>query len=167
MSLKEKLSGTSVAGVGTSVFLVLAALALVYSYYSSRRGNIRGDPSLSFYSDDDGQTFFKDSAFHFPPFDHNGKTAYGALVFDDGTKQFVGYLCRFTPAAQKALEDAYNNPPAGETGPQAALALAQTPQIHDQGMQIKKNGENWMPGSSFVRVNAVGADGTPALPVAP
>jgi hypothetical protein len=167
MSVRERMEGTSVAGLGTAIALLLAALVILYGFISSRSGNIQGNPNQAFYSDDDGQTYFKDSAFHFPPFDHNGKTANGALVYDDGNHKFVAYLYRFTPQAAKALQAAYDNPPTGETGADAAAMLGQTPAIHSGGMEIKKPGGDWMPNWKMGNPRVTCPDGTPALQVSP
>jgi hypothetical protein len=60
------------------------------------------------FSDDDGQTWFVDSAYKVVPFDHNGKPAVRAMVFtyDNGHKQFVQALVRYTDKGRKILNDA-------------------------------------------------------------
>jgi hypothetical protein len=58
-----------------------------------------------YFSDDDGKTYFADDASKIPPFDHNGKTAYLAGVFQfEGAKPFVACLIRYTPEGKAELE---------------------------------------------------------------
>ena|ERR1700722_20041704 len=167
MGVRDKLTGNSIAAVGTTLALFIAAAVVFHGYFSSAASNRHGDPFSAFYSDDDGQTYFKDSTFKFPPFDHNGKTAYGALVYSDGDRKFVAYLVRFTPDTKKQLEDAYTNPPGGQTGATAALLLMESPQIHSTGVEIKKVGGDWMPGWKMGRPSVQASDGTPAEMVRP
>jgi hypothetical protein len=166
MGLGERFSGGSGAGLGIAAVLLIAAVALLAGHYRSSASDNQGDAFSSFYSTDEGQTYFKDSIFKFPPFDYGGKTAYGAFVFDDGVKRFVGYLFRFTPQAQKQLQDVYSNPPAGESGSTAALILIQTPQVRGE-MEMKKPGGEWMASWKFGRPSAQGPDGSPAVLINP
>jgi hypothetical protein len=84
------------AGIGLSIFL--------------RSGNASGGGSsgLAWFTDDDGKTWFADDARRLPPFDHHGKTASRAFVFECTAHQtkFVAYLQRFTPEAQRAVGEA-------------------------------------------------------------
>ena len=53
----------------------------------------------AFFSDDDGKSWFIDDDSKLPPFDHDGKTAYGAAVYRCLTgKPFIVYLKKYTPA---------------------------------------------------------------------
>ena len=105
MGIREKLHekrglGLLVAGA----FVVLAASIVIYTYWPEKKPNLL----QAFYSDDDGQTWFADSVYRVAPFDHNGKTAVAAQIYtyDDGKKQFCGYLSQFTPDAKARLEAA-------------------------------------------------------------
>lgn len=86
--------------------LSLIAVAVSVWQYSSGGGGYQG-VGRAFYSDDDGVTWFVDSADKIMPFDHNGKPAVGAAVCagPDG-KQSVAYLMRYTPAALREFEAA-------------------------------------------------------------
>ena len=46
-------------------------------------------------SDDDGKTFYPDSVFNFPPYDHNGKPANRAFVYQCDRGKFVGFAFAF------------------------------------------------------------------------
>src|SRR5581483_3966904 len=107
MSIREKINNDRKFGVLLGGVLIVAAV--VFAVYEFR-GMARGVSVLNttYYSDDDGKTFFKDDIYKFPPFDHDGKTANAAVIFSTPQSgDFVGYLMRYTPAAKKQLDDAY------------------------------------------------------------
>lgn len=60
------------------------------------------------YSDDDGLTWFVDSAYKVVPFDHDGNQSVRALVFTyaGGSKNFVVCLMRHGEKGRKKLADA-------------------------------------------------------------
>ena len=64
--------------------------------------------TLAYFSDDDGKTWYADNRDNIPPYDHNGKQAVRAIVFSyaNGSKQFCGYLLRYSPAVRKSIMDA-------------------------------------------------------------
>jgi hypothetical protein len=80
--------GVVVAGLAI-FFVVIQVLAGRHKYPTN--------PLMSYYTDDDGKTFFADTDDKVPPFDHNGKTAVTAYVFQCKGQKFVGYMERFTP----------------------------------------------------------------------
>lgn len=61
----------------------------------------------SFYTVDDGKTFFVDR-IQVPPYRKGMSEAVGAMVFscDGGATKFVGYLVRFTPEGKAQMEAA-------------------------------------------------------------
>lgn len=119
--------------------LVLAAAAMAWQYWPAAKPKL----SQAFYTDDDGQTWFADSAYRVPPFDHNGKTAVLAQVYtyDNGSKQFCGYLVQYTPAAKRQLESALSDA-AARGQPPGSVALFHEPDFIRSGMMVK------LPGSS-------------------
>ena len=107
MSLREVMNKNP--GITTGVnarIIVLALLAIIWSNWGgSGAVGAGGGVGKSFFSDDDGATWFPDDASKIPPFKHNGKDAYRAYVFQcKGGKPFVQYLERYTPQAQAKLE---------------------------------------------------------------
>jgi hypothetical protein len=95
----------------------------------------------AFYTDDNGKTFFKDERYKVVPFDHNGKQAYRADVFQcrDG-KQFVGLMYRHNAVGRKAMEKH-----KGHESQSASMAG-----IEIQGMEVKPAGAPdtaWAPNS--------------------
>lgn len=115
-------------GIGV-LCLVVAAASLYYNFGGGQ--TFRVDQRL--YSDDDGKTWYADSSNNIPPYEHNGKTAYGAVVmsYAGGKKQFCAYLLRFPEQVrnqilQNAKNGASKTPPvtAGSVwGTETALAL--------------------------------------------
>src|SRR4051812_16280853 len=105
MGIREKLSTNKHLGTAAGVGLfVIAAFIAVRTFWPVKQANL----DRAYYSDDDGKTWFADSAFRVAPFDHNGKTAVVAHVYNyaDGKKEFCAYLAQFTPEAKSKLEAA-------------------------------------------------------------
>ncbi len=63
-------------------------------------------PSKAFFTTDDGKTVFVDSADLLPPFPHDGKIAYKAVVFscDGGKTKIVGYLQRLSDSGKEKMK---------------------------------------------------------------
>lgn len=102
----------------------------------------------AYYTDDDGQTFFVDSVYRVPPFDHNGKTAVRAMrmTYDDGKKDFVAYLQRFTAPVKKKLDAAC----AAATAAGKPLSTVReffSQDVFLNGLEVKKAGPGgtWVP----------------------
>jgi hypothetical protein len=96
----------------------------------------------SWYTTDDGKTWFADDKRRIPPFDHGGKPAVRCWVYtcDNGKTSFAGYLERFQPAAKKKL-DALTSKTAGA----AAAAPGEIEQLLTSGLEVKKpGGESWV-----------------------
>ena len=126
-------------GAGLTVAAILFSTAIAIAAYSLWPRNQKLNSDVVFYSDDDGQTYFKDSIYRLAPFEHNGKLADIAVVFNDGTRDFVGCLERFTPEARKQLQDVYD---ANPTQHYKTLDLIASPAISLQGMEIKLPGKD-------------------------
>lgn len=93
---------------------VIVVLVGVLAYLQFRGGTVElQQADKLFFTTDDGATFFTEDAKKEPPFDHNGKQAVRAHVFEAGGKKFVGYMERFTADALKARQ----NIAAGQGGP--------------------------------------------------
>jgi hypothetical protein len=134
--------GLSVA-IGCGLLLI-AAVSLAYQFWPQRKPNI----SMTYYSDDDGQSWFQDSSFKVAPFDHNGKTAVIAEVYtyDNGDKSFCAYLAKYTPAAKKRLETAFADVQSKGQLPNT-VGLLHDRSFIQSGMVVKRPGRNndWLP----------------------
>ncbi|MGD0770968.1 MAG: hypothetical protein ABSB42_22520 [Tepidisphaeraceae bacterium] len=166
MSVREKLSrGATGVAVGV-VLLAVAGASIAYHFWPSGQ---RANPYKAFYTDDDGRTYYKDSIFNFPPYQHDGKTAVWAMVFeDDAGHDFVGYCERYTPDVRKELQQKYDEGVRNNT-PRAVLDLMNMPSISVGGMEVKMVGEGnpWLPRSRMehpvVKVPG-GGYGYPVMP---
>ncbi len=140
MAVREAIDKKKPAAMAAAGAMVAAA-GIIIGYYLMPAGQatLKG----SYYSDDDGQSWFADAPFRVTPFDHNGKQAVGAAVFscDGGGKKYVGYLVRIRPDAQKAVAE------AAATAEQEKIDLQKMPIFGDPNLwQIKAPGEaNWHP----------------------
>jgi hypothetical protein len=116
-----------------TVVIMLAALGYIISRFMGHGNPAPKIPTTSYFSDDDGKTWFIDDAKNIPPFDHNGKIAYRAVLFKcmDG-KPFVERLeCFDDEAKTKIQEDIQAGKPA----------LAAEYQFAARGMKIKRPGD--------------------------
>ena len=89
----------------------------------AQRNEVTRTLTQSWYTDDDGKTWYADDKSLSPPIDHNGKTAVRAYVFscDGGKHEFVGYLERYTPDARQAIEQARSKVRAEKIPPPPGL----------------------------------------------
>lgn len=134
--------GLSVA-IGCGLILV-AAVSLAFQFWPQKKPNI----AMTYYSDDDGQTWFEDSTYKVAPFDHNGKTAVIAEVYtyDNGDKSFCAYLAKYNPDAKKRLEAAFAD--AQSKGqPPNTVGLLHERWFIESGMMVKRPRPNndWLP----------------------
>jgi hypothetical protein len=111
MGVREAIQKNWIAGVAAAALLLL--IAVIIAAKNSPAPHPTPTATGSFYSDDDGSTYFADNIFHFPPFDHQGKTAYRARVYSASSGAFVGFLERYTPQTRNMLLDNYAQAEAG------------------------------------------------------
>src|SRR4051812_31470576 len=105
MSVSDTSSGNKKFGIGAAAALLVLALGfLAFQVMAGRDHGAGSLPTEVYYTDDNGKTFFKDDVRKLVPFDHKGKQAYRADVFQgaDG-KQFVGLVYRHTDSGRKEL----------------------------------------------------------------
>jgi len=100
MQLKEQLTSKKTRSILIGVILLgCAGLLIAYETGATRLGG----PGKMFVSCDDGATFETDSIKQFPPYTSDGKDYVRAFVFNDGSKQFVGYLMKFSDDTRQRL----------------------------------------------------------------
>jgi hypothetical protein len=109
VSLREKLNERPSIVTGATLAIIVIAMGLII--WQVIRGN-NLPPGKSYFTTDDGMSFFELTNDNVPPFKHEGKTAVRAYVFscDGGKTRFVGFLERFTPDAKKTIEAALKHP---------------------------------------------------------
>jgi hypothetical protein len=116
MYVRKYLADQKTVGIAVAVVLLLvAALVLCVQYWPQKKANL----AMAYYSDDDGATWFVDSAFRVAPFEHNGKTAVMAEIYtyDDGSKRFCAYLAKYNSDTKRTLERAIADAQAQGKGP--------------------------------------------------
>jgi len=145
MGVREAINNKKSIGIGFSILLLLiAGSILAYTQWPEHRPK----GGMAFYTDDDGQTYYVDSAYLVPPCDHDGKTAVRAMVYsyDGGHRQFCAFLERYTTDAKKRIDDAVAEA-AREGKPPSSIALFGDPGIARSGLEIKLPGagHSWVP----------------------
>lgn len=145
MFIRKKLADDKRMGIAIAiVLLAVAALALAVQFWPQRKPNL----ALAYYSDDDGQTWFKDSAFRVAPFDHDGKTAVMAEIYnyDNGSKEFCAYLAKYADETKRQLEQAIADAQAKGLPP-GSVALYNDRAFLNSGTMVKLPGSknSWIP----------------------
>jgi hypothetical protein len=133
MGAREWLNQHPNVAIGGVCAVVVLAICLIVAEVMAGRHKYPADTPRSFYSDDDGKTFFVGGFDDVPPFDHDGKQAVRAYVFQCGKQQFVGYLERFVPKYHDAV-----------------LAHGITPEALRYGRELKRPGDaKWIPSGNL------------------
>ena len=151
-TLREKINKNPTQTAAITAAAIV--LALVFIIWQACGGGGGSGVGRSYYSIDDGKTFFVEASNKIPPFKHEGRDAVRAHVFtcDGGKTKFVGYLEMYSPQDKKMMEDAMSGkaPPAAYagysgqamvkrpgTGPQGWVPLAPgTTQFYAQVVQV-------------------------------
>ena len=149
MGLRQTLNEKPAVGYGLAAGAVL--LVAVVLFLQFRGGGPRAAPETEFFTVDDGQTWFEAPATSYPPFEHEGRTAYRAAVFECDGEEFVGYVQRYTPDIRERLAAAAA---AGET-PDTGLMM----ESQMAGLEVRRPDEEvWVgaqEGEAFSRVTDV------------
>jgi hypothetical protein len=106
MLVRQTLNEKSKVGIGVGVGLIVVAIGIIAFQLYANGPTFQKPPRTAFYTNDDGKTFFKDDYNKVVPFDHNGKQAYRADVFQcpDG-KQFVAFVYRHTASGRQQMQE--------------------------------------------------------------
>src|SRR4051794_8789367 len=123
----------------SGIVIALIALALGAAIWSQRSpASIRAEKG--YYSDEAGANIFVDDIDRVYPFDHDGKPAYRAYVYQGADdKQFVSYIARYNDSTRAKLETLIQK----KNDPSVAGDLAQA---RNSGIEVKKPGDSkWMP----------------------
>jgi hypothetical protein len=131
-----------IALIGLLVLVIAGALIRAFAGARSTEVNV-GVPNAAWYTTDDGKTWFADDSKLLPPFDHGGKPAYRAYVFtcDGGKTRFVAFMSRYTPEAQRKMEEQRRSKEPPELGV--------IDRIMTSGTEVKRPGEDkWVRASN-------------------
>jgi hypothetical protein len=121
--------------IALACLMIVGAAITIYWQWTTFDGD--SGPGNTYFTIDDGKTYFVDRATKIAPFDKDGKPAYRAHVFECNGERVVGYLSRYTAEAIKALEEAERYKGTGKPPPNVAQLAA----IGTTGLQVKKPGE--------------------------
>ena len=169
VGIRQKLSESRKTGMVLGVLLFIGGTIAV-AYQIRDFGPRRPTVPQFFYTVDDGTTTFAAAGDSLPPFDHEGKQAVRAYVYECSGKSFVGYLERFTPETRKLvmeLDEVIKNAKPGDRPP---ANLRQVEGARRSGREVKRPGDaSWVPvysqqGAKITDVKCPpGMTGTPEL----
>lgn len=88
------------------ILTAVTAAALLWSVGNGGLRAVKPSNAKSWYTSDNGSTWFADDLSKLPPFEKDGKTVSRVYLYScpGETKPFVGYLERFTPAGKAKLQ---------------------------------------------------------------
>lgn len=167
MSVREKLNSNRIMGFFVAVvLLIVATVQAAYFLWPTVKHQ---SATQTFYTDDDGQTYFMDSIYKFPPWDHNGKEANFAVVYSSASGNFVAYQVRYTGGAQKELQDQYAKAQRNECSLADVNRLMTSERVAIAGREAKMRGtDKWVPMTRMPRPIPIKApDGSDTMMVMP
>ena len=110
--------------IGGGGVIVILAIGLIVMQVLAGRHKYPSDAPESYFTVDDGKTFFAASSVNIPPFDYKGQQAVSAYVFQCGGQKFVGYMERFAPKFHDFV-----------------VAHGLTPEANAYGRELKRPGD--------------------------
>jgi hypothetical protein len=140
LGIRETLEKKKPLVTGLSTAVIIAAAVFMGWYLYPRHQKPAG--TESYFTDDDGTTWFVDDAKKLPPFTHDGKEAVLAKMYrtDDG-KLFVGYLEKFTDEGKAKAESSKAAPPT-----RSHIHTVKAGAVESSGLLVKKPHEGtWVP----------------------
>ena len=140
MGIRETLNkNQQYTTIATIAIIVLAIAFIAWQMMPERTPRIM---TKSYYTTDDGKSYFEDPADKLVPFDKDGKEAVRAHVFQCGSggQPFVGYLEKLDPKVKAKLDDFFADPKnKGKMMPGQLEA-------EESGRLVKKpGGQRWVP----------------------
>ena len=165
MGIRETLNKNQTLTTGATIGIIVLAIGIiVWQMLPERPQRIL---TKSYYTIDDGKTWFEDSSDKLVPFDKDGKEAVRAHVFKCGEngEKFVGYLEKLDPRIKGRLDEFNANPNnRGRVMPGQIEA-------EEGGRLVKSPGaKTWIPDTNpnAARVTTIRCkDGTFAMRVVP
>ena len=112
MDIREQLNKRKNLVVAICCVVIAVAIWFTLTHSTTPTPEIT---SQSYYTDDDGQTYFADAADKVVPFLHNNKEAVLAFVYRSGGKTSVHYMMRMAPSRKSGKSNAVDpNNPGGQ-----------------------------------------------------
>jgi hypothetical protein len=164
VGIRETLNKNQTLTTGATIAIIVIAIGIiVWQMMPEKPPRIM---TKSYYTNDDGKTWFEDSSDKIVPFDKDGKEAVRAHLFScSGSPPFVGYLEKLDPRVKQRLDDFHANPSnKGRIMPGQAEA-------EDTGRLVKRPGDKqWLPDTNpnAARITTIKCkDGSYAVRVVP
>jgi len=152
MGIRESINRNPKVAVGVGAGLVAFTLVFVLFQVMDLSGSTRV-PSAdehAFFTVDDGKTWFVGDIKTLAPFDHDGKQAVRAYVYECDRQQFVGWLERYTPEGKKARQQVVEAAKTGRPDGRLVSVSSMT------GREIKRPGDvNWTVANDTPKVEAI------------
>jgi hypothetical protein len=164
LGIRQNLNESKISTAILTLVIVVSAVLFVLWY--SRPSQPAGFTTREFFSDDDGITWFVDDGTKLAPFDHHGKQAVLAKVFQcSNGKMFVGYL-------EKLSDDIKQNVEAARAaGPGHGGAVRADPTGFNGILLKKPRQAAWIksndPAAADIRKVTCPDGGTDLMPVVP
>ena len=166
MTQNQNPDGNSKTKLVLGIVILLAAAIMLYLFFPRGQAGI-ADPSKAraYYSVDDGATYFADAEEKLAPFDHDGKEAVRAYVYQCDGKPFVAYLERYNKDGLAAEAAKTASPGGRPDARQMSFLMA-------KGRDVKRPGDaKWInkgakEAADVIRPRCPSGDGTP-VPVTP
>src|SRR5580658_3503052 len=92
MGAREWLNQHPNVAIGGGGVIVILAIGMIVMQVMAGRHRYPDGPPQSYFTDDDGKTFFAAPSTNVPPFDHDGQQAVSAYVFHCGGQKLVGFM---------------------------------------------------------------------------
>ncbi|CAN5572249.1 hypothetical protein BH10PLA1_BH10PLA1_12250 [soil metagenome] len=132
VGIRESLHRNPSVTTGITLGIIVVAFAAIFWQARENRPNFA--PAKSFYTVDDGKTWFIDESNKTIPFDHNGQQAVRVYVYQCvGGKPFAGYMERYSEEGLKKLQEANSKPEPPDID---TLEL-----IYQSCLEVKKPGD--------------------------
>jgi hypothetical protein len=144
MGIAESLNKNKIWSIGVALVMVVVAGVLLAVELKPAK---QFSQKETYFSDDDGASWYIDDINNIPPYNHNGKEGVRAIIYnyDNGSKEFCGYLMRFGPAVKRRIDAAVANaavqsPPATAAQIAYGIDFAQQAEVKSPGSK-----SDWVP----------------------
>lgn len=128
IGVREWLNQHPSVAIGGGGAVACLAIGLIVVQVMAGRHKYPDGPPESYFTVDDGKTFFAASSTNIPPFDYNGQQAVEAYVFQCGGQKFVGFMERYNAAFHDIV-----------------VAHGRSPATDKYGLELKRPGDaKWL-----------------------
>ncbi|HEV8604172.1 MAG TPA: hypothetical protein VGQ99_02325 [Tepidisphaeraceae bacterium] len=142
MGIRETLNKNQTLTTGATIFIILVAIGvIVWQMMPEKPPRLM---SKAYYTNDDGKSWFEDSADKIVPYDKDGKETVRAHLFQcSGGAPFVGYLEKLDPKVKQKLDEFYANP-----SNKGRIMPGQIEQEENGRLVKRPLDKNWLPDSN-------------------